>query len=66
MRVSLIVYADFDHSFQHANQTLQELHKQYQKHIPSEFCYYIKCFDDTLYSQEPVIFVKQFNDGVVA
>ena len=36
--------------------------KQYQKHIPSGFCYHIKCFDDTLYSQEPVTFVKGFND----
>ena len=36
--------------------------KQYQKHIPSGFCYHIKCFDDTIYSQEPVTFVKEFND----
>ena len=39
---------------------------QYQKHIPSGFCYHIKCFDDTLYSQEPVTFVKEFNDDDVA
>ena len=35
---------------------------QYRKHIPSVFCYRIKCFEDTLYSQEPVTFVKEFND----
>ena len=29
-----------------------------KKHIPSEFFYYIKCFDDTLYSDEPVTFEK--------
>ena len=23
--------------------------KQYQKHEPSSFCYYIKCFDDDVY-----------------
>ena len=40
--------------------------KQYQKHIPSGFCYHIKCFDDTLYSQQPVTFVKEFNDDDVA
>ena len=40
--------------------------KQYHKHIPSGFCYHIKCFDDTLYSQEPVTFVKEFNDDDVA
>ena len=39
--------------------------KQYQ-HIPSGFCYHIKCFDDTLYSREPVTFVKEFNDDDVA
>ena len=40
--------------------------KKYQKHIPSGFCYHIKCFDDTLYSQQPVSFVKEFNDDDVA
>ena len=40
--------------------------KQYQKYIPSGFCYHIKCFDDTLYSQQPVTFVKEFNDDNVA
>ena len=35
---------------------------QYQKHIPSGFRYHKKCFDDTLYSQQPVTFVKEFND----
>ena len=40
--------------------------KQYQKHIPSGFCYNIKCFDDTLYSQQPVTFAKEFNDNDVA
>ena len=38
---------------------------QYQKHIPSGFCYHIKCFDDTLYSQQPATFVKEFNDDDV-
>ena len=35
---------------------------RYQKHTPIAFWYHIKCFDDTLYSQEPVTFVKEFND----
>ena len=30
--------------------------KQYQKHTPSGFCYYIKCFDDEVYSQNPVTY----------
>ena len=70
MRVSFIVYADFE-SFSPQLSTCQpnpdkSYTKQYQKHIPSGFCYHIKCFDDTLYSQDPVTFVKEFNDDDVA
>lgn len=32
---------------------------KYQKHVPSSFCYYIKCFDDTIYEQDPVAFVAE-------
>ena len=70
MRVPFIVYADFE-SFTPQLSTCQpnpekSYTNQYQKHIPSGFCYYIKCFNDTLYSQEPIIFVKEFNDDDVA
>ena len=63
MRVPFIVYADFE-SFTPQLSTCQpnpdeSYIKRYQKHIPSGFCYHIKCFDDALYSQEPVIFVKK-------
>ena len=34
--------------------------------MPSGFCYHIKCIDDTLYSQQPITFVKEFNDDDVA
>ena len=70
MRVPVIVYADFE-SFIPQLSTCQpnpdnSYTKQYQKHIPSGFSYHIKCFDDKLYSQEPVAFVKEFNDDDVA
>ena len=70
MLVSFIVYADFQ-SFTPQLSTCQpnpekSYTKQYQKHTPSEFCYHIKCFDDTLYSQQSVTFVKEFNDDDVA
>ena len=70
MRVPFIVYADFE-SFTPQLSTCQpnpdkSNTNQYQKHIPSEFRYHIKCFDDTLYSQQPVTFVKKFNDDNVA
>ena len=62
MRVPLIVYADFE-SFAPQLSTGQpnpekSYTKQYQKHIPSGFCYHIKGFDDTLCSQQPATFVK--------
>ena len=70
MRVPFIVYADFE-SFTPQLSTCQpnpdkNYAKQYQKHIPSGFCYHIKSFDDTLYSQKQVTFVKEFNDNDVA
>ena len=40
--------------------------KKYQKHEPSGFCYYIKCFDDSVYSQDPVIFTKESEEDDVA
>ena len=33
--------------------------KQYQKHIPASFCYYIKSFNYDIYSQKPVTYTVQ-------
>ncbi|KAG1665131.1 hypothetical protein GQR58_019518 [Nymphon striatum] len=69
MRVPFVVYADFE-SFTEQLDTCQQnpdmsYTKKYQKHTPSGFCYYIKCFDDSIYSQDPVIFTqKTANDDV--
>ena len=39
--------------------------KQYQKHVPVSFCYYIKCFDDNIYFQKPDTYTAQNeNDDV--
>ena len=70
MQVPFILYADFE-SFTPQLLTCQpnpdkSYTKRYQKHTPSGFCYHIKCFDDTLYSQEPVTFVKEHNDDDIA
>ena len=70
MRVPFKVYVDFE-SFTPQLSTCQpnpdeSYTKRHQKHTPSGFCYHIKCFDDTLYSQEPVIFVKENDDDDVA
>ena len=56
-KVSFIVYADFEScnkSIQTCNPDPEKSYtKNYQKHEPISFSYYIKCFDDTVY--EPVI-----------
>ena len=44
----------------------KELYQSVPETHPSGFCYHIKCFDDRIYSQEPVTFVKEFNDEDVA
>ena len=53
MRVPFVVYADFE-AFTESISTCcpdesSSYTKQYQKHRPSSFCYYIKCFDDKLF-----------------
>ena len=40
--------------------------KQYQKHTPSGFTYYIKCYDDKVYLQDPVKYMKQSEDEDIA
>ena len=69
MRVPFTVYADFE-SLTPQLSTCQPnpdkcYIKRYQKHTPSGFRYHIKCFDETLYSQEPVTFVKEHIDDDV-
>ncbi|WAQ99041.1 hypothetical protein MAR_023414 [Mya arenaria] len=69
--IPFIVYADFE-SFTQKLVTAQpnpdeSYTKQYQKHTPSGFCYYIKCFDEEVYKminlkQNPIIYTKQTGD----
>ena len=68
MRVPFIVYADFE-SFIKPIDTCEpdkSYTKQYQKHTPSSFCYYIKCFDDRVYSKAPVTYTAETDDEDVA
>ena len=52
MRVPFVMYADFESRIIPINtcspNEKQSFTKQYQKHIPSSYCYYIKCFDETV------------------
>ena len=70
MRVPFAVYADFE-SFIKPIDTCgpnpeNSYTKQYQKHTPSSFCYYIKCFDDEVYSQNPVTYTASTENEDVA
>jgi hypothetical protein len=35
---------------------------QYQKHNPSGFCYYIKCFDNSIYKPKLVHYTQQYEE----
>ena len=70
MRLPFVVYADFECFTEKLDTTQpnpkQSYTKQCQKHTPSGFCYYIKCFEDSVYKQERVIYTKQAEDEDVA
>ena len=70
MRMPFIVDADFE-SFIKPIDTCEpnqnkSYTKQYQKHTPSSFCYYMKCFDDSVYTKDPVTYTAKTNDEDVA
>ncbi|XP_065650351.1 uncharacterized protein LOC136078506 [Hydra vulgaris] len=70
MRVPFVVYADFE-SFIKQIDTCEpnpneSYTKQYQKHIPSSFCYYIKCFNECFYQSSPVTFTASSETDDVA
>jgi len=69
MRVSFVVYADFESLIKPMYTCQPDPSKSYrnayQKHTPSSFCYYVKCFDDKVYSGKPITFtIENENDDV--
>ena len=70
MRVPFVIYADFESVIKPINicqsDPTQSYTNRYQKHIPISFCFYIKCFDDTLYSDCPVEFTAESKENDVA
>ena len=70
MRVPFIVYADFESLIKPLNtcepNPENSYPKKYQEHKPSRFCYFIKCFDDEVYSQKPVKYTMKTEDEDVA
>ena len=70
VRVPFVIYADFE-SFTEPIDTCKprsdkSFTNQYQKHKPCGFGYHIICFNDKLYSQEPVIYGAESEDDKVA
>ena len=68
-KVPFIVYADFerfikliqscDPNPKNCDGTERSYTKQYQKHEPSSFCYYIKCFDGGVYEPKLVSYTGE-------
>ena len=63
-KVPFIVYADFEcyiKPIQSCEPNPESSYtKQYQKHEPSSFCYYIKCFDDEVYEPKLVSYTGEY------
>src|SRR6218665_1032907 len=70
LRVPFIVYADFESIIKPIDTCQPDSHEsytnKYQRHIPSSFCYYIKSFDDSVYSHEPVSYTAESEDDDIA
>ncbi|XP_065664717.1 uncharacterized protein LOC136086350 [Hydra vulgaris] len=70
MRVPFVVYADFESFVKPINTCTpnpnESYTKQYQKHTPSSFCYYIKFFDESFYQSSPVTFTASSETDDVA
>jgi len=70
MRHPFVVYADFKSFIKPIDTCQPDLCKsytnKYQHHVPSSFCYYIKCFDDKVYSPKLVVHTAQSEDDHVA
>ena len=60
IKVPFIIYADFESIVKPINSHHQRGDKsftnQYQKHVPCGFSYHIVCFDETIWSQDPVVY----------
>ena len=70
MRVPFVIYADFESYIKPIStcdpHEKQSFTKQYQKHTPSSFCYYIKCFDDRVYEGKLVTYTSMSETDDVA
>ena len=70
MRVPFVIYADFESYIKPiytcGPDEKKSFTKQYQKHTPSSFCYYIKCFEDRVYKGKLVTYTAMSETDDVA
>ena len=70
MRVPFVIYADFESYIKPIStcdpDEKQSFTKEYQKHTPSSFCYYIKCFDENVYEGKLVTYTAMSETDDVA
>ncbi|XP_065645294.1 uncharacterized protein LOC136075785 [Hydra vulgaris] len=70
MRVPFVIYADFESFIKPINTCTPNPNdsytKQYQKHIPSSFCYYIKCYNQSIYKDRLVTYTANSEDEDIA
>ena len=70
MRVPFVIYADFESYIKPiytcGPDEKQSFTKEYQKHTPSSFCYYIKCFDENVYEGKLVTYTSMSETDDVA
>ena len=65
MRVTFVIYADFECFTENISQQRGGATTRYQEHTPSGFCFYIKCVDDSL-SLGPFTVTKKSEDDDLA
>ena len=70
MRVPFVIYADFESYIKPiytcGPDEKKSFTKEYQKHTPSSFCYYIKCFDESVYKGKLVTYTQMSETDDVA
>ena len=70
MRVPFVIYADFESYIKPiytcGPDEKKSFTKEYQKHTPSSFCYYIKCFDENVYKGKLVTYTAMSETDDVA
>ena len=70
MKVPFIIYADFEAFTTQIHTCRPDPEKsytmKYQHHKPSSFCFYVKCFDDSIYMLKIVMYTATSSSEDIA